>query len=97
MRERLTAIIAIILLLLLIAASYWYAMQASFSKLRYIPSEESPDFIASEATIVTFDENGVAKNRLQAEEFRHFSNDSITMVKPQATTVSPDEPASLAI
>lgn len=96
MRERLTAIIAIILLLLLIAASYWYAMQASFSKLRYIPSEESPDFIASEATIVTFDENGVAKNRLQAEEFRHFSNDSITMVKPQATTVSPDEPITHA-
>ena len=36
MRERLTAIIAIVLLLILIAASYWYAMQATFSNLRYI-------------------------------------------------------------
>lgn len=96
MRERLTAIIAIILLLILIAASYWYAMQASFSNLRYVPSEDSPDFIASQATIITFDETGVAKNRLQAEEFRHFSNDSVTMIKPRATTVSPNEPLTHA-
>ena len=95
MRERLTAIIAIILLLILIAASYWYAMQASFSNLRYIPSENSPDFIASEATIISFDEQGVAKTRLKAQEFAHYSNDTITngvlnansfrLIGPQAT------------
>lgn len=96
MRERLTAIIAIILLLILIAASYWYAMQASFSNLRYVPSENSPDFIASDATVITFDERGIAKNRLQAEEFQHFSNDTIVMVKPRATTISPDEPITHA-
>ncbi len=96
MRERLTAIIAIILLLILIAASYWYAMQASFSNLRYIPSENSPDFIASEATIISFDEQGVAKTRLKAQEFAHYSNDTITMVKPQATTISPNEPITHA-
>lgn len=96
MRERLTAIIAIILLLILIAASYWYAMQASFSNLRYIPSENSPDFVATDATVITFNELGVAKNRLQAEEFLHYSDDTITMLKPQATTVSPDEPITHA-
>ena len=70
MRERLTAIIAIILLLILIAASYWYAMQASFNNLRYIPSENSPDFIASDATVISFNEQGIAKTRMEAEEFR---------------------------
>ena len=81
MRERLTAIIAIILLLILIAASYWYAMQASFSNLRYVPSEDSPDFIATKATII---------------EFLHFSNDSVIMTRPKATTVSPNEPLTHA-
>lgn len=96
MRERLTAIIAIILLLILIAASYWYAMQASFSNLHYVPSENSPDFIASDATVITFNEQGVAKTRLQAEEFQHFSNDTIVMLNPRATTISPDEPITHA-
>jgi len=96
MRERLTAIIAIILLLILIAASYWYAMQASFNNLRYIPSENSPDFVASEATVISFNEQGIAKTRLEAEQFRHYSNDTIMMVKPKATTISPNEPITHA-
>lgn len=96
MRERLTAIIAIVLLLILIAASYWYAMQATFSNLRYVPSEDSPDFIASDTTIIDFNEQGVAQTRLQAAEFMHYSNDTILMVKPRATTISPDEPITHA-
>ena len=39
MRERLTAIIAIILLVFLIGASYWYAMKTSLGTLRYVPSD----------------------------------------------------------
>ena len=96
MRERLTAIIAIILLVFLIGASYWYAMKTSLGTLRYVPSDKSPDFIATGATVISFDENGVAKTRLRAKEFQHFSDDSMTMVEPQATTVSPNEPVSHA-
>lgn len=96
MRERITAIIAIILLLILIAASYWYAMQSTYSNLRYLPSEESPDFIAGGATLISFDKNGVADSKLKAEELRHYSDDRMTMVKPEAVTVSPDKPVTHA-
>ena len=96
MRERITAIIAIILLLILIAASYWCAMQSTYSNLRYLPSEESPDFIAGGATLISFDKNGVADSKLKAEELRHYSDDRMTMVKPEAVTVSPDKPVTHA-
>ncbi|HIU84143.1 MAG TPA: LPS export ABC transporter periplasmic protein LptC [Candidatus Aphodousia gallistercoris] len=96
MRERITAIIAIVLLLILIAASYWYAMQSNYSNLRYVPSEDSPDFIAGGATYVTFGTDGIADTKLQAKELRHYSDDRIRMIEPRATTVSPNEPVTHA-
>ncbi len=96
MRERITAIIAIFLLLILIAASYWYAMKSTYGNLKYLPSEDSPDFIATGATVVSFDNNGIAKNKVKAKDFQHFSNDRVTMEKPEYTSVSPNEPVTHA-
>lgn len=96
MRERITAIIAIFLLLILIAASYWYAMKSTYGNLKYLPSEDSPDFIAKGATVVSFDSNGIAKNKVKAQDFQHFSNDRVTMEKPEYTSTSPNEPVTHA-
>lgn len=92
MRDRLTAIIAIVLLLLLIIASYWYSLKSTYGGLRYIPSESSPDFIATNITLMNFDQQGTAKSRLQAADMKHFSNDSVFFVDPRLATVSPNEP-----
>ncbi len=94
MRERMTALIAIGLLLVLIAASYWYAVKSSYGNLRYLASENSPDFIATNATIVSFDADGKAKMKATAEEVKHYSDDRVTMIKPVFTSVSPDAPIS---
>ena len=96
MRERMTAIVAIILLLTLIAASYWYAVRASYSNLKYVPNENSPDFIAKDISMVQFDENGMAKSKLQAQEFKHYSDDRITMIEPRAISVAPNEQVTKA-
>ena len=96
MRERMTAIVAIILLLALIAASYWYAVRASYTNLKYVPNENSPDFIAKDISMVQFDENGLAKSKLQAQEFKHYSDDRITMVEPRAISVAPNEQVTKA-
>ena len=91
MRERMTAIVAIILLLGLIAASYWYAVRASYSNFKYVPNENSPDFIAKDISMVQFDEKGMAKSKLQAQEFKHYSDDRISMIEPRAISVAPNE------
>lgn len=96
MRERMTAIVAIVLLSILIAASYWYAVRASYSNLKYVPSENSPDFIAKDVTMVRFDQSGMAKSKLQAQEFKHYSDDRIAMVEPRATSVAPNEQVTRA-
>ena len=92
MRDRLTAIIAIVLLLLLIFASYWYSLKSTYGNLRYIPSEHSPDFIATDITLMNFDIQGNAKSRLQASDMKHFSNDSVFFKNPRLATVTPNEP-----
>ena len=43
MRERVSAIVAIILLAFLIGARYFYAVQSGLKDLKYLPSENSPD------------------------------------------------------
>lgn len=96
MRERMTAIVAIVLLLVLIAASYWYAVRASYSNLKYIPSANSPDFIAKGISMVRFDKSGLAKSKLQAKEFKHYSDDRITMIEPRAISVAPNEQVTKA-
>ena len=96
MRERMTAIVAIILLLALIAASYWYAVRASYTNLKYVPNENSPDFIAKDISMVQFDENGMAKSKLQAKEFKHYSDDRIAMVEPRAISAAPNEQVTKA-
>ena len=92
MRERITAFIAIFLLLLLIAASYWYAIRSTYSNLKYVPNENSPDFIAQDATLISFDSDGFAKIKLQAQDFKHYSDDRVTMQEPHYTSVSPNKP-----
>lgn len=96
MRERITAIIAIFLLLILIAASYWYAVKSTYGNLKYVPSENSPDFIAQGATVISFDEKGVAQTKVKAADFKHYSDDRVTMQKPEYTSVSPNEPITHA-
>lgn len=96
MRERMTAILAIILLLVLIAASYWYAVRASYSNLKYVPNENSPDFIAKDISMVQFDKNGLAKSKIQAQEIKHYSDDRLSMIEPRAISVAPNEQVTKA-
>ena len=97
-RERITAIIGAGLLLVLVAASYYYSIQVQLASLKYVPSESSPDFRATNVSLTDFDEKGTAVHRLSAGTMEHFSDErmratdvryySLDPQKPQITTVS---------
>ena len=67
MRERVSAIVAIILLVFLIGASYFYAVQSGLKDLKYLPSENSPDYTATKLSLTDFDGAGNPVRRVIAD------------------------------
>lgn len=96
MRERISAIVAIALLLLLIGTSYFYAVQSKLKDLKYIPSEQSPDYIAKNATLTTFDESGSPVRRLFAKKMLRYSNDRTDAEDPKLVTLDKNKPQVIA-
>ena len=53
-------------------------MQATFSNLRYVPSEDSPDFIASDTTIIDFNEQGAMLDICKGKEVGTYIGNNCT-------------------
>ena len=93
MRERITAIIAILLLATLAGTTYWFSQVGRYGNLANPVSLEGPDFIVSGVTLTQFDPMGRPTNRLFAEKLRHFAvDDRAELERPHYVSLRPDQP-----
>jgi lipopolysaccharide export system protein LptC len=93
MRDRITAIIAIVLLAGLAAATYWYSQVGRYGNLTNPVSREGPDFIVNGVTLTQFDPMGRATNRLFAEKLTHYAvDDRAEAEQPRYVSLRPDQP-----
>lgn len=91
-RDRITAIIGAALLCVLVAGSYYYSIQTQYEGLKYVPSESSPDFQAKNVMLTSFDENGVASDRLSASEMNHYSDERMNATDVRYFSLNPEKP-----
>lgn len=93
MRDRITAIIAILLLATLAGVTYWYSQAGRYAKLASPVSREGPDFVVHGVTLTQFDAAGRATNRLFAEQMTHYAiDDRAELQRPRYVSLRPDQP-----
>jgi lipopolysaccharide export system protein LptC len=93
MRDRITAIIAVLLLATLAGASYWYSQVSRVDGLAQPVSREGPDFVINGVTLTQFDASGRATNKLFAEELAHFAaDDRAELRRPRLVSLRPGQP-----
>jgi lipopolysaccharide export system protein LptC len=93
MRDRITAIIAILLLALLAATTYWYSQTARIGGLASPVSREGPDIVVDGASLTQFDAQGRATSKLLGERITHFPNDDrVEVVRPRMISLRGDQP-----
>lgn len=93
MRDRVTAIIAIVLLAALAGATYWFSQAGRYAKLAAPVSKEGPDFVVNGVTLTQFDAQGRATNRLFAETMTHYAiDDRAELQRPRFVSLRPDQP-----
>jgi LPS export ABC transporter protein LptC len=93
MRDRITAIIAILLLAALAGVTYWYSQAGRYGSLASPVSKEGPDFVVNGVTLTQFDAMGRATNRLFAEKLTHYAvDDRAEMERPRYVSLRPDQP-----
>jgi lipopolysaccharide export system protein LptC len=93
MRDRITAIVAILLLAALAGVTYWYSQAGRYASLTAPVSREGPDFIGEGVTLTQFDAAGRATNRLFADRLTHYAaDDRAELLLPHYVSLRPDQP-----
>jgi lipopolysaccharide export system protein LptC len=93
MRDRITAIVAILLLATLAGVTYWYSQAGRYASLAAPVSREGPDFIGEGVTLTQFDAAGRATNRLFADKLTHYAaDDRAELLRPHYVSLRPDQP-----
>lgn len=93
MRDRITAIIAVLLLAALAGVTYWFSQAGRYALLPAPVSREGPDFVVDGVTLTEFDAAGRATNRLFAEKMAHYAADDHAEVqRPRYVSLRPDQP-----
>lgn len=93
MRDRITAIIAVLLLAGLAGVTYWFSQAGRYANLASPVSREGPDFVVNGVTLTDFDAQGRATNRLFAERMTHYAiDDRAELQQPRYVTLRPDQP-----
>jgi lipopolysaccharide export system protein LptC len=93
MRDRITAIIAILLLALLAGTTYWYSQSTRINALANPVSREGPDVVVDGAALTQFDAEGRATNKLMGERVTHFpSDDRVEVARPRLISLRADQP-----
>lgn len=93
MRDRISAIIAILLLALLAATTYWYSQSTRIGALASPVSREGPDIVVDGASLTQFDAQGRATNKLIGERITHFpSDDRVEVIRPRMISLRGDQP-----
>jgi lipopolysaccharide export system protein LptC len=93
MRDRITALIAILLLALLAGTTYWYSQTTRINAMASPVSREGPDVVVDGAAMTQFDAQGRATNKLIGERVTHFpSDDRVEVVRPRLVSLRADQP-----
>ncbi len=93
MRDRITAIIAVLLLALLAGSTYWYSQSTRFDGLASPVSREGADTVVDGVTVTQFDAQGRAINRLIGERITHYpSDDRAEVIRPRMVSLRADQP-----
>ena len=93
MRDRITAIIAILLLAGLAGVTYWYSQVGRYGNLVNPVSKEGPDFVVDGVTLTQFDAMGRPTNKLFAEKMAHYAiDDRAELQRPHYISLRPDQP-----
>ena len=93
MRDRITAIIAVLLLALLAATTYWYSQSTRLGGLSNPVSREGPDVVVDGATLTQFDAQGRATNKLIGDRVMHYpSDDRVEVIRPRMISLRADQP-----
>ena len=93
MRDRITAIIAVLLLALLAATTYWYSQSTRIGGLSNPVSREGPDVVVDGATLTQFDAQGRATNKLIGDRVTHYpSDDRVEVIRPRMISLRADQP-----
>lgn len=93
MRDRITAIIAVLLLALLAATTYWYSQSTRIGALSNPVSREGPDVVVDGATLTQFDADGRATNKLIGDRVTHYpSDDRVEVLRPRMISLRADQP-----
>jgi lipopolysaccharide export system protein LptC len=93
MRDRITAIIAVLLLATLAASTYWYSQTTRLGALPSPVSREGPDVTGERVTMTQFDASGRAVNKLMGERISHFpSDDRAEVTQPRLVSLREDQP-----
>ncbi len=93
MRDRISAIVAILLLALLAATTYWYSQSTRLGALASPVSREGPDIVVDGASLTQFDAEGRATNKLIGERITHYpSDDRVEVIRPRMISLRGDQP-----
>ncbi len=93
MRDRITAIVAILLLATLAGVTYWFSQSGRYGSLAAPVSRGGPDFVVNGVTLTDFDASGRATNRLFAEKMTHYAaDDRAELQRPHYVSLRPDQP-----
>lgn len=93
MRDRITAIIAVLLLALLAGTTYWYSQVARLADLVNPVSREGPDVVVDGATLTQFDAQGHATSKLIGARITHYpSDDRAEIAHPRMISLRGDQP-----
>ena len=93
MRDRITAIIAVLLLVLLAGSTYWYSQSTRGDGLSSPVSREGADTVVDGVTVTQFDAEGRATNRLIGERITHYpSDDRAEVIRPRMVSLRADQP-----
>jgi lipopolysaccharide export system protein LptC len=93
MRDRITAIIAILLLAALAGSTYWYSQTSRINALASPVSREGPDVVVDGAALTQFDIEGWATNKLMGERVTHFpADDRVEVIRPRLISLRANQP-----
>lgn len=93
MRDRITAIIAILLLATLAGVTYWFSQAGRYGNLASPVSREGPDFVVNGVTLTLFDPTGRPTNKMFAETMTHYAlDDRAELRRPRYVSLRPDQP-----
>jgi lipopolysaccharide export system protein LptC len=93
MRDRVTALIAILLLALLAGTTYWYSQTTRLGALASPVSREGPDVVVDGAALTQFDREGRATSKLMGDRVTHYpSDDRIEVTRPRLISLRADQP-----